>query len=144
MGRHAAPSHKPPDSVMARRDRLRGLLRAGGDRLKSKLARELPVPESATVSFGEVTGEVPGGISLLAAAAHLDVDLDHFCGGQASCGTCRVQIVRGADKLSSRRGPESMTLGQRADSGDRLACQARVLGDVVVQIPAFFLASGKP
>ncbi len=139
----AGRRHRPPVHLMARRERLGRLLRSGGDRLRRKLQGDRDVPDRATVRFGDVSGEVPGGISLLAAASKLDVDLDHFCGGQASCGTCRVEVVAGAEHLGDRRGPETMTLGQRADDGDRLACQARVLGDVHVRIPDFFL-SGTP
>lgn len=69
----------------------------------------------------------------------LGLDLSHYCGGTCSCGTCRVEILLGAEHLSSPRGNETMVLGaEHLLAGDRLACQARVLGPVVVRVPEWF------
>lgn len=88
---------------------------------------------------GRARGEVPGGISLLAAARLLEVDLSHYCGGMCSCGTCRIQVISGAHNLSRPHGNEPLVLGDaRVRAGDRLACQARVLGPVTVKVPAWF------
>ncbi len=94
-----------------------------------------------SVSFGDVgAGEVEAGTTILSAAVSLGVDIDHFCGGSCSCGTCRVEIVSGAEALSPMRPSESIVLGHEAIvAGDRLACQARVLGAVEVRVPAFFM-----
>ena len=88
---------------------------------------------------GRGSGPVPGGTSILAGALALDVDLNHYCGGMCSCGTCRVVIVAGADNLSRPEGNEELVLGDaRHRHGDRLACQARLLGPVTVRIPERF------
>ena len=73
------------------------------------------------------------------AAEALDIDLDHFCGGCCSCGTCRVEVLRGEQSLSRAQPDESLVLGPTAlDAGDRLACQAHIHGQVRVRIPRFF------
>jgi len=88
---------------------------------------------------GERDGVVPGASTLLAAATALGVDLDHFCGGGCSCGTCRVEIIEGAQNLTRPQGNEQMVLGHHASSrGDRLACQARLMGPVHARVPAGF------
>lgn len=126
----------------------RGLSLAGrvGRRLVAGGQRDKPVPtEPVPVRFvsqqGDPVGSGPveGGISVLAAAMRLDVRISHYCGGMCSCGTCRIEVVEGAENLSYARGNEQMVLGaERAAGGDRLACQARVLGPVVVRVPRFF------
>ncbi|MCB9759023.1 MAG: (2Fe-2S)-binding protein [Alphaproteobacteria bacterium] len=97
--------------------------------------------DQVRVSFGASGGgDVEYGTSLLAAARTHDVDLDHFCGGNSSCGTCRVRIRSGAEHLSEMHMNEEIVLGVDAvRSGDRLACQARALGPVEAEIPEFFL-----
>jgi ferredoxin len=81
----------------------------------------------------------PGGISLLAAAARAGVDIDHYCGGQCSCGTCRIEIIEGSANLSEQDGMEQMVLGSaNVAAGNRLACQARILGPVRVRVPQWF------
>ncbi len=88
---------------------------------------------------GSRTGSFGGGTTLLAAAGELDLELDHYCGGQCSCGTCRVEVVEGATSLSRITPTERVVLGHEAEvAGDRLACQARILGPVTVRIPAYF------
>ncbi len=78
------------------------------------------------------------GESILQLALRLDLDLDHFCGGRCSCGTCRVVIAAGGEYLSRPDGREQAVLGVALDRGDRLACQAIVRGPVEVHIPEFF------
>lgn len=91
------------------------------------------------VRFGAQVVRVTRGTTLLDAARTGDVDLRHYCGGNCSCGTCRVEVVSGARSLSRRQGMEEMVLGADAASrGDRLACQAQILGDVEVRIPRWF------
>lgn len=85
-------------------------------------------------------GEVLYGTTVLGAARQLRVDLDHFCGGHCSCGTCRVEVLAGAEHLSRRELNEEIVLGvEAARRGHRLACQARIFGPVEVQVPEFFL-----
>lgn len=121
----------PPEDLLKRA--VRGLKRRVMDRLGAEPTPTGPVH----VSFeGRGEGEVPPGISLLAAADKLGIDLNHYCGGTCSCGTCRVEILDGARNLSRSEGREQMVLGGVfKDRGDRLSCQARVLGPVRIRIP---------
>ena len=83
--------------------------------------------------------DVPNGMTVLLAARRAGIELNHYCGGQCSCGTCRVEIIEGAHNLSSPQGMEPAVLGSsRAGAGDRLACQAQVLGTVRVKVPTWF------
>ncbi|MDR4494766.1 MAG: 2Fe-2S iron-sulfur cluster-binding protein [Nitrospirales bacterium] len=83
------------------------------------------------------SGEVPRDISLLEAAEHLGFPLEHDCGGNASCSTCRVDVVAGGDHLSEIDFEEQDLLDREAltEPYHRLSCQAKVLGDVMVQVP---------
>jgi len=89
---------------------------------------------------GSGSSQIPSGATILDAAAAAGVDLRSYCGGNCSCGTCRVEIPeRSRRALSRRTGNEEMVLGMDAAArGDRLACQAQVLGDVDVIIPEWF------
>lgn len=83
-----------------------------------------------------ISGGVPEGSSLLEAAEMLGVPLNHVCGGNASCSTCRVHVVEGWDLLTGIEDEEKGILEREwLDPPYRLACQARVKGDVVVTIP---------
>lgn len=68
--------------------------------------------------------------TLLEAALEADIPLPHACGGDASCSTCAVEILSGAERLSPMEPLEQETLGKllpaRAPS-TRLSCQARIL-----------------
>ena len=72
------------------------------------------------------------------ANAH-EVDIPHYCGGCNRCGTCVVKIIDGSENISTAKGNEEMVLGvDKFQKGHRLACQARVLGDVTIHIPDWF------
>jgi 2Fe-2S ferredoxin len=86
----------------------------------------------------KVTLEVEAGMSILDAAMEYGVPLYHTCGGNASCSTCRVRVLNGAENLSEIEEAEAQVL----DAFDlkppcRLGCQALVLkGEVEVEIPS--------
>ena len=71
-------------------------------------------------------------LSRIGGVPHADV-----CSGRGRCGTCRVHVTGGAGSLSPRNAIEDKTLARvHADAGDRLACQARVLGPGVAVVRA--------
>lgn len=110
-------------------------------RVGQKLRPSAPVStEPVRIVFeGRGEGTVPFESTVLHAARLLDVPLTHYCGGNCTCGTCRVSILSGAEHLSRPRGNEQMVIGEpRLRQGDRLACQARLRGPVVVKIPDWF------
>jgi 2Fe-2S ferredoxin len=84
----------------------------------------------------DVTLRVGEGETILDAALAHGVSLYHTCGGNASCSTCRVRVLEGADRLSPIESAEAQVL----DAFDlkpphRLACQSEIHGDVTVEIP---------
>lgn len=85
------------------------------------------------------------GLSILEFSRLNDVPHAHVCSGRGRCGTCRVRIEAGAALLSAPADLERDTLALvRAGAGERLACQARVLGEgvqVTRVLPAFADAS---
>ena len=87
------------------------------------------------------------GTPLLSAARTLGVDIDSVCGGRALCTRCQVLIAEGefakhnvrssAGHLSAISAPEQKLIDRKhLAAGRRLSCQARVQGDVVVDVPA--------
>ena len=83
-----------------------------------------------------VTLDVPKGSSILEAALEHGVPLYHTCGGNCSCSTCRVFVLKGAEHLSPMEEEEKQVL----DSFDlkpphRLGCQSLIFQDVEVEIP---------
>lgn len=87
------------------------------------------------------------GTPVLQAARELGVDIDSICGGRARCGRCQVLAVEGSfpkenisshpDHLSAMAETEAYCLQRgRLDADKRLSCQAKILGDVRIDVPA--------
>jgi uncharacterized 2Fe-2S/4Fe-4S cluster protein (DUF4445 family) len=87
-------------------------------------------------------GSFPEGTTVLDAARALGVDLDSVCGGRGICGRCQVVIgsrpgvEARADRLSEPGPTETHYQGRRPlVEGHRLGCAARILEDVVIDVP---------
>lgn len=91
-------------------------------------------------------GYVDKGKTLKEASIALGVDIEGVCGEQAICGTCKVRIEEGdfekyaikstRDHLSPMGPTERKFFNIRQEEeGYRLACQAKILGDVVIFVP---------
>lgn len=92
-------------------------------------------------------GHFPVNTPVLEAARALGVDIDSVCGGRAICGRCQVlcaegefskhEIVSNADNLSAFTKTEERWERVKKISldGRRLSCQAKLLGDVVIDVP---------
>ena len=78
--------------------------------------------------------EVRPGTSLMEAARKGKVQIRSRCAGMAGCLMCKV-TVEDQSGLTPPNPAERQKLGPLAASGVRLACQARVQGDAVVQVP---------
>ena len=74
------------------------------------------------------------GSVLLEAAVRAGIVLDTPCGGQGTCGKCRVDISVGAPPPSVADGKHFSA--KELAAGARLACQTRVTDEMTVQIPA--------
>ena len=96
---------------------------------------------SKTVLFlpDNVKVSVEEGENLLAAAANAGVYIHAFCGGDGVCGKCKVKIKEGevASDQAKRLKKEEH------DQGYRLACQASIMSDLVVEIPEEIKKDGK-
>ncbi len=75
--------------------------------------------------------------SLLDIALAHDVPLEHNCGGSCACTTCHVIVRAGGGSLSAVEPDEEdrLDMAEGLTIHSRLACQAVVKGDVVVEIP---------
>ena len=92
-------------------------------------------------------GDFADDVSLLEAARALGVDLDSVCGGRGICGRCQVDVAEGdfakhaihssADHVSPWGEVEARYASKRGAfaAGRRLGCQARICGDLVVDVP---------
>lgn len=86
------------------------------------------LPSGATI-------EVREGVTLFNAAPRADVAIPSQCGGRCACALCRVEIVEGAEFLSPLAWDEEEHLGNSFHlTKERLSCQCRVFGDVVVKV----------
>ena len=106
-------------------------------------------PASAQVVFtpSGKRGTFEVGTSILDAARTLGVDLDTVCGGRGLCGRCQIlcsegdfskhNIVSSADSLGEGTKVEARYQRINGDfpTGRRLGCQAKILGDLVVDVP---------
>ena len=85
------------------------------------------------------------GLSILELSRMNDIPHADVCSGRGRCGTCRIHVESGAEQLSALNEIERPTLARvHAKAGDRLACQARVLGagvSVTRLLPAYADAS---
>jgi len=78
--------------------------------------------------------DIAPGESLLEAAHSAGVELVSICGGKGSCDGCRVRVMSG--KLSSPTLEEkSFFTPIELEDGYRLACQAKPLTDIKVDVP---------
>ena len=77
---------------------------------------------------------VAPGVTVLEAAQASGIELVSVCGGEGTCGTCRVRAV---DGLLGAETAEEESLLSTAERGDgwRLACQAQVCGALRLEIP---------
>ncbi len=89
---------------------------------------------------------VSPGTTLLDAARQVGVEIESICGGEQVCGKCRVLVEEGSfpkdgiasgmSHLSPVEERETRFLRRKGTPPNaRLACAARVLGDVVITVP---------
>ncbi len=92
-------------------------------------------------------GRFPTGTPVLQAARDLGVDLDSVCGGRGICSRCQITPSYGdfsKHGLTAREGALSAwnSVEERykekrgLKEGRRLGCQAKVEGDIVIDVPA--------
>jgi len=99
-------------------------------------------------------GQVDEGLSLREAARQLGVEIESICAENATCGKCKILVEEGTFErygITSKRAHLSAPKAEEADYFSRrpkmmaangwevgqvrLSCQAKVLGDVLVNVP---------
>ena len=94
-----------------------------------------------------IEADAPEGSTVLDAARGAGVDIDSVCGGRGLCGRCQIVPSTGqfakwgltsSDEALSPPGPTELDYRGRRPLGlgHRLSCQAAVLGDAVIDVPA--------
>lgn len=71
--------------------------------------------------------EVEWGTDLLTAVRQANIEIKCGCGGEGTCGKCLLRVLSGPVKMER----------QSLCEGFVIACQTRVAGDVVIEIPTF-------
>jgi uncharacterized 2Fe-2S/4Fe-4S cluster protein (DUF4445 family) len=107
------------------------------------------VADDAAIVFtpSGLRGRFALGTPVLQAARALGVDVDSVCGGRGICGRCQVTQVEGEfakHGIVSRTGhlssfsevEQAYSARKPLQAGRRLSCTARILGDVVIDVPA--------
>jgi uncharacterized 2Fe-2S/4Fe-4S cluster protein (DUF4445 family) len=92
-------------------------------------------------------GDFADGTTVLEAARALGVDLDSVCGGRGICGRCQCLVSEGEfAKHGVTSAPDHVTAWNAVEqryadkrgalkAGRRLGCQARIAGDLVIDVP---------
>ena len=85
------------------------------------------------INNGDKVLTVEGGSSLLSTLAGQKIFIPSACGGKATCGLCKVQILEGAGPLLPTEEPY-LTEDERADNY-RLSCQVKIKTNIRIVIP---------
>jgi uncharacterized 2Fe-2S/4Fe-4S cluster protein (DUF4445 family) len=95
-----------------------------------------PLTKSYNIDFEPVGRRinVKASDDLLTAAQNAGVQLISLCGGVGSCDSCRIQLVSGTLSPPTKE-EEEIFDPEELKQGYRLACQARPLSDVKIDIP---------
>ena len=80
----------------------------------------------------EKTFQVPSGSTLLNTLADRQIFIPSACGGQGTCGVCKVHVTEGGGSIL----PTELTHISRkqAREGERLSCQVKVKQDMKLQV----------
>jgi len=85
------------------------------------------------------TVKVEKGTTLLEASAKAGAYINSICGGDRICGRCRLIVKKGDVNTY----PTTLLKREEIKKGYVLACQTKVIGDVVVEIPPESRVEGK-
>lgn len=65
-----------------------------------------------------------------------DINVDHSCGGNGSCGTCHYFVESHPENISEIEDVEAELRAERQfKSNERLACQSHVKGPIKIRLP---------
>lgn len=99
-------------------------------------------PKKFLVDFEPVGRKVnvAAGSTLLDAAIESGIEIVAVCGGSGTCGSCKVKRVQGILSEITSEEEGKLSAAELKDHF-RLACQAKVLSDVLIEIPPQSLSS---
>jgi 2Fe-2S ferredoxin len=84
----------------------------------------------------ELVGAVRPGDTLLDVAERANFPLHHSCGGMGTCGTCRIIVRQGLEKIGPPGAVElEIIKDRRFLTTERLACQNEPKEGLLVEIP---------
>ncbi|NLM76764.1 MAG: 2Fe-2S iron-sulfur cluster binding domain-containing protein [Ruminococcaceae bacterium] len=89
---------------------------------------------SIDINKGEKILQVKGGSSLLSSLAGQGIFIPSACGGKATCGLCKVQVLEGAGPLLPTEAPY-LDQAERT-AGYRLSCQVKVKQNLQILVPS--------
>jgi ferredoxin len=114
----------------------------GFKEVRRTLVKRLKTPKSVLFLFVEEGGEWKTidfrgtGKSVLDVALENRLPLNHSCGGNATCGTCRIRVVSTETPLEERGELEQEIADDRGFAEDeRLACQLTACPGLKFKIP---------
>ena len=90
-------------------------------------------PCTIDVNAGEKALEVEGGQTLLSELYANEIFIPSACGGQGTCGYCKIQVLDGGGPVLPTETPYLSRAEIRA--GTRLACQVKVRQHIRLRIP---------
>ena len=73
--------------------------------------------------------------TILDAARAAGIDLESVCGGEGTCGLCRIRLIKGELTGFTSSELECINESDRR-AGVRLACQVHPISDTIIDIPA--------
>lgn len=83
------------------------------------------------------TYSLRAGLGLQALNLESGTSLEFDC-RKADCGICILRVLEGHEHLSEKTASEADFLqAMHADENERLGCQCRVFGDVVIEVDEF-------
>ena len=85
------------------------------------------------INKGAKEADVEGGNTLLGSLNSTGLFIPSACGGQGSCGLCKVKVTAGAPPILPTEEPH---LSKEERAGNvRLCCQLKVHGDMEIEVP---------
>lgn len=94
-------------------------------------------PVTVTLQPAAITLTGREGQTIFEICQEHDIPLEHSCGGNCACSTCHVIIREGMEHVSEAEEDELDQLDEAEGLTlhSRLGCQAKVYGDIAVEIP---------
>ncbi|MDA3864882.1 MAG: FAD-binding oxidoreductase [Deltaproteobacteria bacterium] len=89
------------------------------------------------VSIKDKTFEVNAGEDLLSALYAEDIFIPSACGGQGTCGYCKVKVKSGGGRILPIE--KEFIDKKEVKKGARLACQLKLMEDIELDLPAQYL-----